>query len=110
MLLGDITIANFALTLWTQEGRVSQNDSADELAELTCRQGRSHTSHRMPQQNWGGESEPADEARDVACVIVVSISVERCARAAMPPGIRHHHIEISFKKGGLQGSSRLRCQ
>jgi hypothetical protein len=100
MLLGDIAIANFALTLRAQEGRVSQDDSANDIADLTRHHGRSHTSHRVPQENWGGKSEPSDEAQDVARVIVVSISMERCTRLAVPPGIRHHHIEFTFKRAG----------
>jgi hypothetical protein len=100
MLRGDIAIANFALALWAQEGRVSQDDSACDLADLLRHHGRSHTSHRMPQKNWGGKSEPPDEAHDVACMIVVSISMERCARLAVPSYIRHHHIEFTLKGPG----------
>ena len=45
MLVGDITVVNFALTLWGQEGGIGKDDSADELAQLTSHHGRCHTSH-----------------------------------------------------------------
>jgi hypothetical protein len=48
MSLGDVAIANFALTLRAQEGRVSQDDSADGIPDPTRHHGRSHASHRMP--------------------------------------------------------------
>jgi hypothetical protein len=100
MLLGDIAIANLALTPRAQEGRVNQDDPANDITDLTRHHGRGHPSHRMPQKNRGGESEPSDEAHDVARVIIVPISMERCARPAVPPGIRHHHIEFIFKGAG----------
>jgi hypothetical protein len=104
MLLGDIAIAGHALTLWAQEGWISENDSANDIADPARRQGRSHASRRMPQENGGGKSEPSDEARNVARVIVVSISMERRARLPMPPGVRHHHIEVALRERakGLQ--------
>jgi hypothetical protein len=92
----DIAIADFALTLSGQEGRVSQDDSADDIADLTRHHGRRHASHRMPQKNWGGQSEPSDETHDVARMVVVSISTERRARLAVPPSIGHHDIEFAF--------------
>jgi len=100
MLFGDVAIANFALTLGTQEGRVNQDDPACDLSDLTRHHGRGHASHRMPQKNRGGKSEPSDQAQDVACMIFVSISIERCARPAVPPGIRHYHVEFSFEGPG----------
>src|SRR5689334_14939027 len=100
MLIGDIAIENFALTLRAQEGRVSQDDSANGIADPTRHHGSSHTSHGMPQENWGGKSEPSDELQDVARVIVVSISMERCARLAVSPRVRHHHIEVIFERSG----------
>ena len=100
MLLRDIAIANFALTLRAQEGRVSQDDPANGIADLTRHHCRSHTSHRVPQENWGGKSEPSDEAQDIAGMILVSMSMERCARSAVPPGIRHYHVEFTFKRAG----------
>ncbi len=100
MSLGDIAIANFTLTLWAQEGRVNQDDTANDIADLTCHRGRGHASHRMPDENWGGKAEPSDETHNVARVIVVSISMERRARLAVPPSIRHHHIELTFKRAG----------
>ena len=45
MLVGDITVVNFALPLWGQEGGIRKDDSADELPKLTSHHGRCHTSH-----------------------------------------------------------------
>jgi len=54
----------------------------------------------MSKNNWSRKSEPAGESHDVARVVGVPISVERCARLAVSPRIRHHHIEFTFECTG----------
>src|SRR6185437_4580640 len=82
MLIRDIAVANFALALRTQESGISQDRPTDELAVTTGRHGRGHASHRMPEKNGSAQLEAADETHEIACMIVVPISVERRTRFA----------------------------
>gem|GEM_PF-4878756 len=49
MLLDDIAVTNFALPLWANKGRVSEDNAFYALGHLTRDYGRGHASHRMAQ-------------------------------------------------------------
>src|SRR6185437_867965 len=100
MLLGHIAVEDLALTLGTEEGRVNQDDSAKLIADPARDHPGRHASHRMPEENRGGESELADEPYDVTRVVVISISISWCARVTMTPGIGHHDVEFRLKTTG----------
>jgi hypothetical protein len=97
VLLGRISLAHLALTLRTQKSGVRQDDAANGRGALTRDHGRSHTSHRMAQQNWSGKSEPLDEPNDIACVILVSIPMERRAGIPVPSSVGHNYIVFTFE-------------
>src|ERR1700722_11738395 len=97
VLLDGITLVHLALALRTQKSGVRQDDAANGRGELTRDQGRSHTSHRMAEQNRSGKSEPLDESNDIACAILISISIERRARIPVAPGVGHHHVVFTFE-------------
>jgi len=98
VLFGGVAVVNLALELRTQKRRIDQDDAADGSAGPAGHQGRRHPAHRMPEEDRGGQSQFAHEGRDIARVIVVAIAVKRCARFAVPSGIRHHHIECIFEQ------------
>ncbi len=106
VLLGDVAVANLALPLWAYERRVHQDDPASDFGELTRYHGRCHASHRVPQQDRSGKSEPPDESDDVARVVLVTIPVERRARTAVPPGIWHHHVVFTLESAGQRSPAR----
>ena len=54
----------------------------------------------MPYQSGGSQSETADETYNVARMILVAISLQRCARLAVPSCIGHEHIEIALEETG----------
>jgi hypothetical protein len=51
----------------------------------------------MAQQNRSRKPEPLDESNDIACVILVPIPVERCARIPVPSGVWHHDVVFAFE-------------
>src|SRR6185312_2879254 len=52
----------------------------------------------MPDKNRSVQFERADETHDIACMIVVPISMERRARLAVPSSVRHHYVEIGLEQ------------
>jgi len=84
VLLDGITRVHLALALRTQKSGVRQYDAADGRGELTRDHGRSHTSHRMAQQNRSGKSESFDESNDIACVILISIGIQQAPLPVNP--------------------------
>jgi hypothetical protein len=54
--------------------------------------------------------EPLDESNDIACVILVPIRVERCARIPVPSGVRHHYVVFTLRERVPKESSRLRSR
>src|SRR5258708_1750918 len=97
MLLGDVAVANFALALCTQESRVGEDEPTNGRGDLTRYHGRSHASHRVPQQNRSGKSEPSDESNDVARVILVFVPMKWRGRIPVSPGVRHHYVVFVFE-------------
>jgi hypothetical protein len=109
VLLDDIALVHFALALGVQERGVRQDDATKGHGDSTRHHGRGHASHRMSQDNRSGKSEPLDESNDIACVILVAIAIERCARAPVPSGVRHHHVVLTLERVP-KGSSRRRSR
>jgi hypothetical protein len=97
VLLDNITLVHLALALRSQKSRVSQDEAANGRGELTRDHGRSHASHRMAQQNRRGKSKSLDKSNDIACVILISIPIERRARIPVPSSVGHYHIVFTFE-------------
>ena len=96
-MLDNITLVHLALALRTQKSRVRQDEAANGRCELTRNHGRGHASHRMAQQNRGGKSKLLDEPNDIACVILISIAIERRARIPVPSSVGHYYIVFTFE-------------
>jgi hypothetical protein len=98
VLLDDIAFVNLALALGAQESRVCQDEPANGSGCLTRYHGRSHASHRVAQQNRSHKPEPLDESNDSACVILVPIPIDRCARIPVPSGVWHQYVVFTFER------------
>lgn len=57
----------------------------------------------MTEQSWSDKSELRYERADVLSMILIPVSVRRCARIAVAPCVRHYDIE-SILKGSCEGS------
>jgi hypothetical protein len=97
VLLGDVAVVNFTLSLCTQESRVRQDEPMNGCGDLTRYHSGSHAPHRVPQQNRSGKSDSSDESDDVARVIFVPIPMKWRARIPVSPGVRHHYVVFAFE-------------
>jgi hypothetical protein len=104
VLLDDIALVNFALTLGAQESWVPYDDCANGRDFLTAYHGRCHASHRVAQKNRSRKPEPLDESNDIACVILVPIPVERVLEFPWPlaSGITTSYSPSRARAKGIQ--------
>lgn len=97
MLFRDIALVYFALPFWAYESGVGKDDRANGCAKLTRCDGRSHPTHRMPQNDWIVNSEPFNQSNDVLSEIVIQIPMRRCAGLSVTSGVRHYNIVVIFE-------------
>ena len=100
MLIGHVTVADFALNFWTQERWIGQDQTTKKPGITTCHQGGNHPSHGVSDQDRRREPESLDKTNDIVGMVFVAIAKVRHTRPAMAPGIRHDHVIIRLESMG----------
>ena len=96
MLFDHITTVYLALALRTEEGRIGEDDAANDRLALAAHHGCGQAAHGMADQYRRRQVKCRDQGGNVGSMVPILMSARWGVGLPVLACIGHHHVEVGF--------------